>query len=55
MTRLFMSAPSVKSRLRIGRHKLRKGGELTCTCTPPGSGERAGIDRDEDGVLDGDE
>jgi len=31
------------------------GGELTYTCTPPGSGVRAGIDRDEDGVLDGDE
>ncbi|HEX6899389.1 MAG TPA: beta-propeller fold lactonase family protein [Thermoanaerobaculia bacterium] len=34
---------------------LRKGGELTYTCTPPGSGRRIGIDRDEDGVLDGDE
>ncbi len=33
----------------------QKGGELTYTCTPPGSGVRAGIDRDEDGVLDGDE
>jgi len=30
-------------------------GELTYTCTPPGSGVRIGIDRDEDGVLDGDE
>jgi hypothetical protein len=27
---------------------------LTLTCTPPGSGVRIGIDRDEDGVLDGD-
>ncbi len=34
---------------------LRKGGELTYTCAPPGSGLRIGIDRDEDGVLDGDE
>jgi DNA-binding beta-propeller fold protein YncE len=34
---------------------LQKGGELTYTCTPPGSGVRIGIDRDEDGVLDGDE
>ncbi|MFL6232261.1 MAG: hypothetical protein ACJ76N_03940 [Thermoanaerobaculia bacterium] len=34
---------------------LRKGGELTYTCTPPGSGVRIGIDRDENGVLDGDE
>ena len=28
---------------------------VTFTCVPPGSGERIGIDRDEDGVLDGDE
>jgi len=28
---------------------------LTYTCVPPGSGFRAGIDRDEDGVLDADE
>lgn len=27
---------------------------ITFTCTPPGSGTRMGIDRDEDGVLDGD-
>ena len=33
----------------------QKGGELTYTCAPPGSGVRLGIDRDEDGVLDGDE
>ena len=31
------------------------GQELTYTCVPPGSGERIGIDRDEDGILDGDE
>ncbi len=31
------------------------GQELTYTCVPPGSGQRVGIDRDEDGVLDGDE
>jgi DNA-binding beta-propeller fold protein YncE len=31
------------------------GGALTYTCTPPGSGERIGIDRDLDGFLDGDE
>ena len=29
--------------------------ELTFTCTPPGSGVRMGIDRDEDGVFDRDE
>jgi hypothetical protein len=28
---------------------------LTFTCVPPGSGLRIGIDRDEDGVLDGDD
>ncbi|HEX3763377.1 MAG TPA: hypothetical protein VHW23_32000 [Kofleriaceae bacterium] len=31
------------------------GGALTYTCVPPGSGLRIGIDRDLDGVLDGDE
>ncbi|WP_437784307.1 YncE family protein [Sorangium sp. So ce1097] len=29
--------------------------DLTYTCMPPGSGVRAGIDRDSDGFLDGDE
>lgn len=28
-------------------------GPVTYTCAPPGSGERMGIDRDEDGVYDG--
>ncbi len=31
------------------------GAEQTWTCVPPGSGERIGIDRDEDGALDRDE
>jgi hypothetical protein len=31
------------------------GQELTYTCVPPGSGERIGIDRDDDGIRDGDE
>ena len=31
------------------------GQELTATCVPPGSGVRAGIDRDGDGILDGDD
>jgi sugar lactone lactonase YvrE/mono/diheme cytochrome c family protein len=30
------------------------GNVLTYTCTPPGNGRRIGIDRDLDGVLDGD-
>jgi YVTN family beta-propeller protein len=31
------------------------GQEMTYTCVPPGSGQRAGIDRDEDGYFDRDE
>ena len=31
------------------------GQELTYTCVPPGSGDRIGIDADEDGAFDGDE
>ncbi len=31
------------------------GQELTYTCVPPGSGVRAGVDRDEDGIFDSDE
>ncbi len=31
------------------------GQTLTFTCTPWGSGQRIGIDRDSDGILDGDE
>jgi len=38
----------------IARAKQGRG-ETTYTCTPPGSGLRIAIDRDEDGYLDGDE
>jgi YVTN family beta-propeller protein len=31
------------------------GQEVTYTCVPPGSGVRAGVDRDDDGSLDADE
>ncbi len=31
------------------------GGEITYTCVPPGSGRRLGIDRNANGILDGDE
>jgi len=31
------------------------GQELTGTCVPPGSGTRMGVDRDMDGILNGDE
>jgi len=33
----------------------QQGTELTFTCTPPGSGFRMGLDRDQDQFLDGDE
>ena len=46
-------APVSDASLR--QRAAQKGGELTYTCTPPGSGVRIGIDRDEDGVFDGDE
>jgi hypothetical protein len=36
------------------RARAREG-ELTFTAVPPGNGRRIGIDRDLDGVLDGDE
>jgi DNA-binding beta-propeller fold protein YncE len=39
----------------LRRHARAAGGELTYTCVPPGSGKRLGIDRDGDGVRDGDE
>jgi hypothetical protein len=39
----------------LRQRAAQKDGELTYTCTPPGSGVRIGIDRDEDGILDGDE
>ena len=34
---------------------LARDADLTFTAVPPGSGRRIGIDRDLDGVLDGDE
>ncbi|HEY0553136.1 MAG TPA: hypothetical protein VGG20_02665 [Thermoanaerobaculia bacterium] len=46
-------APISDAALRL--RASQDGGELTYTCTPPGSGVRIGIDRDENGVLDGDE
>jgi DNA-binding beta-propeller fold protein YncE len=39
----------------LRQHAEAEGGELTYTCVPPGSGQRLGIDRDGDGVQDGDE
>ena len=33
----------------------RPHGEITYTCVPPGSGIRIALDRDEDGLWNGDE
>ncbi|HEV7785816.1 MAG TPA: hypothetical protein VGQ28_10805, partial [Thermoanaerobaculia bacterium] len=43
------------SDINLRYRAYQDGGELTYTCTPPGSGVRIGIDRNEDGILDGDE
>ena len=37
------------------RARRHAGQELTYTCVPPGSGQRIGVDRDDDGVFDRDE
>lgn len=37
------------------RASVRGNDAITYTCTPPGSGIRMGLDRDEDGYYDGDE
>ena len=37
------------------RAKASKGSHITYTCVPPLSGERIALDRDEDGILNGDE
>jgi DNA-binding beta-propeller fold protein YncE len=48
------SEPNVM-RLDLETLAATVGQELTFTCVPPGAGVRAGLDRDEDGVLDFDE
>ena len=53
-------APS-RRRLPIGvssaslRQLGAANGGITFTCVPPGSGRRIAIDRDNNGVLDGDQ
>jgi DNA-binding beta-propeller fold protein YncE len=37
------------------RERVREGGSLTYTCVPYGSGQRIALDRDRDGVLNGDD
>ena len=39
----------------IVRSSVSDGGALTFTCVPPGTGYRIAVDRDDDGVLDGDD
>ncbi|HJQ82681.1 MAG TPA: hypothetical protein VKA21_01290 [Candidatus Binatia bacterium] len=53
----FQSDKSSESTLTAAQvHALAgTGSELTYTAVPPGSGVRIGIDRDEDGCLDGDD
>jgi sugar lactone lactonase YvrE len=46
-------APLSDSKLRSKASK--KNTTVTYTCTPPGSGKRIALDRDEDGAFDGDE
>ncbi|MEO0972703.1 MAG: hypothetical protein AAFX85_06365, partial [Pseudomonadota bacterium] len=46
------SSLTIRDLLQISQ---RPGQALTFTCVPPGSGQRMGVDRDEDGILDGDE
>jgi hypothetical protein len=41
--------------LALRARALLPGAEVTYTCVPPGSGYRMGLDRDDDGKLDGDE
>ena len=46
---------AVKARMALRALSRLRSGEVTFTCVPPGSGLRIGIDRDDDGILDGDE
>ncbi len=55
---MFLSDRAAEPPIKAGdlRALVHQGNRaLTFTCAPVGSGIRAGIDRDEDGVLDGDE
>jgi hypothetical protein len=49
-----LGTPAVPDRL-LRATALLPMGEITYTCVPPGSGTRMGLDRDEDGVFDGDD
>jgi DNA-binding beta-propeller fold protein YncE len=49
------AADATRTDLQLRALANTPGQELTYTCAPPGSGIRMGIDRDLDGILDGDE
>lgn len=46
------AAPLTDAQLRA---RADDGGSVTYTCVPKGNGRRLGLDRDLDGILDGDE
>jgi hypothetical protein len=48
-----LRAPVDLAALRLSA--LLLDSSVTLTCVPPGSGTRIGIDRDGDGILDGDQ
>jgi DNA-binding beta-propeller fold protein YncE len=48
-------AADVRTDAQVRALAATAGQELTYTCTPPGSGERMGVDRDGDGFFDRDE
>lgn len=49
------SAEAAISDAALRTQAIASGEPLTYTCVPPGSGVRIGVDRDADGVFDGDE
>ncbi|HHJ35049.1 MAG TPA: hypothetical protein ENJ87_04725, partial [Gammaproteobacteria bacterium] len=53
--KLDKASDNLMSALNIRNIALTAGQEVTYTAVPVGSGLRLGIDRDEDGVLDGDD
>ncbi|MFN8543630.1 MAG: hypothetical protein U0807_05425 [Candidatus Binatia bacterium] len=55
MYRSDRSAEPLLTSVQLRTLAQTPGQELTFTCVPPGSGQRIGIDRDGDGVFDGDE
>lgn len=52
---LFQPDRIDKNKISAGELRTRARAPLTYTCTPPGSGIRMALDRDSNGVYDGDE